>query len=355
METVLKNQNRPQGDVKPLCPVFGECGGCLYQNIPYSDELMIKENFLKNLFNKSFDLDEHIYHEIVPSPKPYHYRNRLDLKLKRTRTNEVFIGFTPMNKRGVIPVEACPIADENISDFIPELKRQAVAQLPQKYKNANLTIRTGQDGRVFWGGIGRRSCQLSEQNYFWMDIEGKRIFYSLDTFFQANGSILPRLFDMIKCFAFWNSTSTLYDLYGGVGFFSIGLADQVKKVIMIEQNIASLNVARTNIDFNKLDNIEIIDGRVEDHILGLLTTKKSEVNVAMIDPPRAGLSKQVRQLLAKAGGLKYILYLSCNPESLVHDLDEFVKEEWEIQNVIPFDFFPKTKHLETLVLLQLKH
>jgi len=354
METALKNQNLSQRNAEPLCPVFEQCGGCLYQNIEYSDELKIKEDFLKNLFNQSFDLADHIFAPIVSSPKPYYYRNRLDLKLKRTKTNDIFIGFSPMDKKGVLPVDACFIADQSISDFIPELKQQAIAQLPKKYKNANLTVRTGQDGRVLWGGIGRRSCQLSEQNYFWINIEGKRIFYSLDTFFQANCSILPRLFDVINRFTFWDSTSTFYDLYGGVGLFSIGLADNVDKVIMIEENIASLNVARTNVDFNKLDNIEIIDGRVEDHLLSLLNAMKSEVNVALIDPPRAGLSKQACQLLANAQGLKHILYLSCNPESLVHDLDEFIKNKWKIQNIIPFDFFPKTKHLETLVLLQLK-
>jgi len=355
METALKNQNLPQGNGEPLCPVFGQCGGCFYQNIEYSDELKIKEDFLKNLFNKSFDLADYIFAPIVSSPKPYYYRDRLDLKLKRTKAGDIFIGFSPMDKKGVLPVEACFIADQNISDFIPELKRQAIAQLPKEYKNANLTVRTGQDGQVRWGGIGRRSCQLSEQNYFWIDIEGKRIFYSLDTFFQANCSILPRLFDVINRFAFWDSTSTFYDFYGGVGLFSIGLANNVDKVIMIEENISSLNVARINVNFNKLDNVEIINGRVEDYLSSPLNIKKSKANVALIDPPRAGLSEQACQLLAKANGFKHILYLSCNPESLVHDLGEFIERKWKIQNIIPFDFFPKTKHLETLVLLQLEH
>jgi len=354
METALKNQNQLQGDVQPLCPVFLECGGCLYQNIAYADELKIKENFLKSLFNKSFDLADHIFQPIIPSPKPYHYRNRLDLKLKRIKTNDIFIGFTPMDKKGVIPVEACFIADENISNFIPELKRQAMAQLPQKYKNANLTVRTGQDGRVFWGGIGRRSCQLQKSDYFWIDIEGKRIFYSLDTFFQANGSILPKLFDVINSFSFWDSTSTFYDLYGGVGFFSIGFADKVNNVIMIEENISSLKVAHANVKFNKFNNIEIIDGRVEDHLSSLLSINNNAINVAMIDPPRAGLSREARQLLTEIQGLEYILYLSCNPESLVHDLNEFIQGKWEIQKIIPFDFFPKTRHIETLVLLKSK-
>ena len=355
METILNNQSPSRGYVQPLCPVFEKCGGCFYQNIDYSDELKIKENFLKNLFRKSFDLEDDIFASIVASPKPYHYRNRLDLKLKKTKTNDVFIGFSPIDRKGVVPVDACFIADENISDFIPELKRQAIARLPAKYKNANLTVRVGQDGRVLWGGIGRRSCQLSKQDYFWIEIRGRRIFYSLDTFFQANSSILPRLFDVINRFPFWNSTTTLLDLYGGVGLFSIGLADKVDKVVMIEENMTSLNIARTNIDFNNLNNIEIIDGRVENYLSDLLNVEKSESNIALIDPPRMGLNDKVRQSLAGTRKLSHILYLSCNPESLMRDLGEFVQKGWKIQNITPFDFFPKTKHLETLVLLQFKY
>jgi len=233
METVLKNCNQTQEYVQPLCPVFKECGGCFYQNIAYSDELKIKERFLKDLFRKSFDFEDDIFAPIVPSPKPYHYRNRLDLKLKKTKTNDVFIGFSPMDRKGVIPIEACFIADEKISNFIPELKRQAIARLPAKYKNANLTVRVGENGRVLWGGIGRRSCQLLEQDYFWIEVRGKRIFYSLDTFFQANNSIIPKLFDTIDRFPFWDSTTTFFDLYGGVGLFGIGLAEKVGKVVII--------------------------------------------------------------------------------------------------------------------------
>jgi len=355
METVLNNPSQSQRYVQPLCPVFEECGGCFYQNIAYSDELKIKENFLKNLFRKSFDLEDDIFASIILSPKPYHYRNRLDLKLKKTKANDVFIGFSPMDRKGVVPVDACFIADENISDFIPELKRQALARLPAKYKNANLTVRVGQDGRVLWGGIGRRSCQLSKQDYFWIDVSGRRIFYSLDTFFQANCSILPRLFDVINHFPIWNLSTTFFDLYGGVGLFGIGLADKVNKVMMIEENLASFKVARANVDFNKLDNIEMIDGRVEDYLSDLLNMEENDSNIALIDPPRMGLSDKARQTLAGTRKLSYILYLSCNPQSLLRDLGEFVQQGWVIQNITPFDFFPKTKHLETLVLLQFKH
>ena len=351
MESTLKAQSKNK--VQPLCPIFNECGGCSYQNISYEDELKTKETHLKNLLCDSLHISDDAFTNIISSPKPYHYRNRLDLKLKRAKDKNIFIGFTPPDKKGVIPIEACYIAEQNISDFIPELKRQAIERLPEKYRNANLTVRTGDDRRIHWGGIGRRSCQLQEHNYFWTEISGRKIFYSLDTFFQANLSILPKLFTEIRNLPIWNARPIFYDLYGGVGLFGIGFIDIVKRVVLIENSSQSLKIARYNVNFNKLENFQIINGKVEDHLPNMIKIKTDNSHVAMIDPPRAGLSEHARCLLARMKELHYILYLSCNPESLAKDLSEFLKQGWKVRNIIPFDFFPKTKHLETLVLLKL--
>lgn len=351
MELMLKEQSHPDGKVEPLCPVFGECGGCLYQNISYEDELKVKEQQLKDLLGQSIDISEIIYDSIIPSPRPYHYRNRLDLKLRRTKNREIFIGFSPVGKNGVVPVEACFIADRNISGFIPGLKKQAVERLTEKYRDANLVVRTGDEGKVLWGGIGRRSCQLPEKDYLWTEISGRRIFYSLDTFFQANLSILSKFFDVVRAFPCWASRPVLYDLYGGVGLFGIGLNDLVKKIVLVEENKASLRIARYNVEFNRLNHFEMIAGTVENELPGLIKSEVGERAVAMVDPPRAGLSASACQMLADLKRLDYILYLSCNPESLARDLRVFVRNGWEIQRIIPFDFFPKTRHLETLVLL----
>jgi len=156
----------------------------------------------------------------------------------------------------------------------------------------------------------------------------------------------------MKKLPIWDPQPTLYDLYGGVGLFALGLIDQVSNAVLIEENMSSLNVARTNIAYNQLDNIDIIDGRVEDHLERHLGAQKHGVHVAVIDPPRAGLSDRASRLIAEAKELRHLMYLSCNPESLTHDLECFLRNGWQVQKVIPFDFFPKTKHLETLVLLK---
>ena len=351
MKEILDEQRLPAQEVEPLCPLFGKCQGCCYQNVSYPDELKAKEQGLRSLLQVSLDIPDERFAPIVASPKPYHYRNRLDLKLKRTREKGILIGFTPVDRRGILPVEECFIADENISGFIPELKRQAIARLPAKYRIANLVVRTGDDGRVLWGGIGRRSCALAPGDYFWTEIADKKIFYSLDTFFQANLSILPKLLNAIRSFDLWDPAPVLYDLYGGVGLFGISLAEKAERVVLIEENPTSLQLAWHNCEANDISNVRTVEGKVEDKLSGLLDGDPESAKVAMVDPPRAGLSRNACAQLAAARGLGHLMYLSCNPESLARDLGIFVEQGWKVVQVIPFDFFPKTKHLETLVLL----
>ena len=181
----------PKQKITPQCPVFGQCGGCLYQDIPYEEELRIKETNLKTLLQSRLNIADELFEPITASPRDYHYRNRLDLKLVCTKEQGVLIGFSSEGRNNIIPIEACPIAQQEISAYLPKVKREAINRLTPKYKMANLVVKTGEDGRVAWGGIGRRSLQMKEEDYLWTEIAGKKIFYSLDTFFQAIRSILP--------------------------------------------------------------------------------------------------------------------------------------------------------------------
>lgn len=337
--------------VTPLCPVFEECGGCVYQNISYAEELRIKQQQLKDILLKHILVNPEIIQPIVPSPKEYHYRHRLDLRLLKTKEQKIFVGFSPKDRFGVVDVDQCPIAMEAVSGFIPQLKNEARNKLPEKYRLANLVVRCGQDGQLQWGGIGKGSLSLEEENYLWAEIEGRRIFFSLDTFFQANLSILPDLFKRIRGLDLWSGDTVFYDLYGGVGLFSLGLLGCYSRSYLIEDCKNSITLANYNIQYHRLDQVQVIEGRVEDHLDMILGNEQGEA-VAMIDPPRAGLTTAACELLSGVEKFGNLLYLSCNPEALVRDLKFFLRKGWIVQTVIPFDFFPKTKHLETFVWLK---
>ena len=333
----------------PPCPVFGECGGCQYQDISYPKELEIKEQYLRALFTERLPVPEKIFEPILASPKIYHYRNRLDLKLQRMRQGGVLVGFSPEGKNGILPVDGCPIAMKEISDFVPRLKEEAAAKLTAKHNIANLVVRTGDNGRISWGGIGRRSLKKDPGEYLWTEIKDLRIYYSLETFFQANLSILPEVIGYIHSLNLGGSDVSFWDLYGGAGLFGICLAGSVQEVFFIEEVGPSVNMARYNALYNKISNMTIVTGRVEETLPGLLKDKTGRA-AAMVDPPRAGLSASARETVADAFFEK-VLYLSCSPESLIEDLKFFAERKWKIVKICPMDFFPRTKHLETLVLL----
>lgn len=354
MIDIIDIKNKITEKCDALCSLFGECGGCLFQDISYAKELEIKRDFLIGLLKEKIDFSDECVQSVQSSPNEYHYRARLDLKLVKTKRGEIFIGFTPQTGKGILPIEGCPIAMSAISDAIVEIKKEAIAGLPEKYRRANLTVRTGEANIVQWGGIGKRSMRLTEDQYFYCTVEGRKVFYSLDTFFQANLSILPKLFQVIKSLDCWTDNTLFFDLYGGVGLFAFGMIDHVRKVILVEDCKPSVKLARFNVDYHQLDNLDIFEGQVEEHFYRLIAENADCEAVAMIDPPRSGLSESALQLMVNAKGLRTILYLSCNPEALARDLKGFMENDWEIQTIIPFDFFPKTKHLETLVVLKNK-
>jgi len=113
-----------------------------------------------------------------------------------------------------------------------------------------------------------------------------------------------------------------------------------------------LRLARHNVRFHDFVGFEVIEGKVEDELPTRLEAEKNHYNVGMIDPPRAGLDKKALKFLSQTTKFNFLLYLSCNPEALTRDLAGFIECGWRIKQVMPVDFFPKTRHVETLVLLK---
>ena len=335
---------------KPLCSYFGECGGCVYQDISYEEELLLKEKSLRESF-EAFHLTNEIFSPIVASPESYFYRSRLDLSFRRTRGGFV-MGFMGEGTRRLVNVDSCAIARSEISSFLPQLRELAAEKIPAKYKSANLVVKTGEDGQVRWGGIGRRSLRIPEADYLWTGIEGKRIFYSLDNFFQANLGILPHLMNDLRRLLRLNPETYFLDLYAGVGLFWVVFAGEAKGVWAVEENRAAGRVAEFNRQYHQYSNVILKDGRTEDSLEEILAELNGNSAAAIVDPPRKGLGPAALQKLIQAKELNPLIYLSCNKEALVRDLGEFVKAGWQIERVIPYDFFPRTKHLETVVGLK---
>jgi tRNA/tmRNA/rRNA uracil-C5-methylase (TrmA/RlmC/RlmD family) len=337
--------------VKPLCPLFGTCGGCQYQDIPYEEELVRKETILKDLLVKELSFSDEVFEAITASPESYYYRNRLDLTLRKRNNGERQMGFILPGTQRLQEVTACPIARKEINDFLAVLKEEAVRKLPEDYKVANLVVRVGDEGKVSWGGIGRRSLRMQEKDYFWTTVRNHKIFYSLDTFFQANSSILEKIVAKIESLIEWQKDTVFLDLYSGVGLFGIALADRAQEVVMIEECCDSVTLARFNVSHHEMEHVKMLGGKVETHLPEVLAEFHDRPCVALIDPPRGGLVDSAIETLGGAKSLASLFYLSCSPESLARDLRHLATVGWKVRKIMPFDFFPRTRHLETLVWL----
>lgn len=332
--------------------MFGICGGCSYQHLSYASELKVKAESLRGVLAQKIALKGIEIEPVVGSPSVYHSRSRLDLTMVR-RGGVLAAGFMPPGSKNLLEIESCAIAREEITDYIPELKRQAAERMPADYRTANLVVKTGDDGRVLWGGIGKRSLEMRPEDYFWTQLRGRKIFYSLDTFFQANLSILPLLMDKIESLIPETERDLFLDLYSGVGLFGIALADLFEKIVMIEESPASVQMAYYNRAAHDLHHVRVLEGRVEDALPAILAKVENALStVAMIDPPRKGLSESAIETLSRAKRLNHLFYLSCHPESLARDLEFLLARGWRVERIVPFDFFPRTSHLETLALLR---
>jgi len=313
--------------------------------------LKIKEAALRELFEKAGVRDA-VIDPIIASPEPYHYRNRLDLALLRMKTTgETTLGFMAENRFHVIGADSCAIARKEISDLIPSLKEPALAKMPKKGRLANVIVKTGDDRRVIWGGVGKRSLEMEEKDYLWTEVRGARVHYALDTFFQANLSILPRVIDALDAMIRWTERTAFLDLYGGVGLFAFAFAKKCAKAVIVESFQPSTSVARYNKKWNRADNVEIVDATVEDGLEPALFLTEGCERTLFVDPPRRGLSPSALEAIA-ASAERDVFYLSCNPESLARDLALFAERGLRLERAVPLDFFPKTKHLETLAHLR---
>ncbi len=333
-----------------ICPLFGRCGGCQYQNVSYEEELRLKDKLLRETLSKEIDIENTEFDAVAESPEIFQYRNRLDLTLRKRNNGERQMGFMIPSSQRLLEVEECLIAREEINKFLPQLRKEANARLPENYKVANLVVRVGDGGRVAWGGIGRHSLRMKEEDYFWTIVNGKKIFYALNTFFQANLFILNKIVARLDSLVEWKKDTIFFDLYSGVGLFGMALSDKAREIVMIEEGGDSVELARYNIAYHKLEErITALVGKVEIHLPQVLENKKGKPCVALIDPPRGGLAVSTIETLGGADALESLFYLSCSPESLARDMKHLERVGWKAKKIMPFDFFPRTRHLETLV------
>lgn len=300
--------------IKPLCPYYQLCGGCHLSHMDIKEQLIYKENKVKEIMNKYAKLDTKVIEPIIGTSQ-YYYRNKANLKIKGNK-----IGYYKEGTNELVPINECLLLDKRINALLPTIKAKDT-----------VTIRVGEEVMID-----------SSRPYITMHVGNYRYQVSPSAFFQVNNEGCLKLYNKIKEYAALTGHEQVLDLYCGVGSIDLFLAKEAKEVHGIEINESAINDAKANAKLNHITNISFEVGDITKIEIDY------QADVIVIDPPRSGLTKEVINWLQNCKATK-IIYVACDPLTLARDLKALTN--YEVKALTPLDMFPNTYHVENIALL----
>jgi len=306
--------------VAPACRYFGACGGCQYQHLAYEAQLRVKHRQITDIFQRIGGLENSRIAPVIPCPQPYAYRNRVMIRSQWNKPEQrLNIGFVRADCGLVEDIEECRIAEPAINEQI----RRVRAHPPPK------------------GGI-KVVLRIAP--------EGWEV--PPDSFFQNNFHLLPRLVETVRGLVPREGARHLIDLYCGVGFFGIELAEVVESFIGVEYDRLAIQAARRNAEARQRRNGEFLAAQVEAALPDLWRRFAPERTTVVLDPPRKGCQSSLLKMLRDARPAQ-VIYVSCQPATMARDLNILCGEGvFELAQVIPLDMFPQTQHVECVADLR---
>ncbi len=401
--------------VNPVCPIFSKCGGCQLQHINYQTQLELKQNNIKTCFKKIAKLEVPV-DEAVVGDNQFYYRNKLQLPVAHT-LNGAIIGFYAENSHRVIEINQCAINGKWANGVIKAFKQYFiecdiygydelkhvgdVREVTVKEINGNLiiTVVTLNDNlknkkrlieilsenvngefslfqnvnskktNVIYGD--KFNLLKGEKEYF-SEMLGVKYKIGVQSFMQVNPIVCKKLYSAVKENLNLTENTTVIDAYSGAGLMTALLAKSAKKAIGIEIIKEAVDIANELAADNGLkDKIINYCGKCEDLLPAVIKREKEENHqvVVVLDPPRKGVDVKVIKAILDSE-IDRIIYVSCLPSSLARDVGLIVGSlkiqngeivdnpnftpKYDIEFIKPFDMFPQTKHVETLVCLTKK-
>lgn len=371
IEFLVKSPHR----VSPPCPVFGRCGGCQIMHLAYPQQLETKKQRVVDALERigKFKVD---VLPCVASPTPFSYRNKIQLPYQNGH-----LGLYAFNTHDLIEIDKCyihcPLGEKAFEAVKKALKRfptpnlrhvliktavhteqvlvvlvtsrgTDVAKLAEAIQSSMPEIKgivqnfNDEEGNVV---LGRRYETVLGEGSIVDAICGLTFKVSPASFFQVNPGQAENLYRKAVEVCNFTGEEVVLDGYCGVGTLSLLMAQKANKVIGVEAVPEAIADADENSRLNGVTNVQFTCALAEEFI-GTL----SKIDVAVINPPRKGCEASFLQKLAHLKP-KRIVYISCDPATLARDLQLLLG--YRIETVQPFDMFPQTVHVETLVSLSL--
>jgi 23S rRNA (uracil1939-C5)-methyltransferase/tRNA (uracil-5-)-methyltransferase len=329
----------PSADrVEPLCPLFGECGGCQYQHLDYQKQLDWKTRqvgeLMKHMAGVVFPVNP-----CLSTEQTWHYRSKITPHFDTPRGGVIAeIGFLANGRRSqIVDVAECRIAMDEINAALPETRAAARAK-GHTLKRGSTILMRATAGRVesdFRATATERVGDLTFQ-------------FLAGDFFQNNPFILPLFTGYVAKQAAAEGMRFLVDAYCGSGLFALTLAKHFEKVAGVEVSETSCEWARKNAASNHIANVTFLTASAED-IFAEINFPGTETAV-VIDPPRKGCTPEFIDQLVKFSPAR-VVYVSCDPATQVRDLKLLGAGGYQLADVQPFDLFPHTRHLECVMTL----
>lgn len=313
----------------PECPYFGKCGGCDWQYIDSNYQTQVKKDIFVESLNRIGKIKNIPAIQVFDSPEK-NYRIRAQLK-NDTHGNW---GFYQKKSKVIVKIESCPLLSEPVNKLLKTLNIDS-----KKNEIESVNIIAGDCSIAsdpLLAGLTLNCVDLSVGEY-------KFSVYG-SNFFQSNRFLIEKMGQWALPMV---SGDYCVDLYGGSGFFSIMLGKQFRKGTMIESVNLQVKIAQRNFEKNDNSHFNAICTEAE----RFESVIKEKPDLLIVDPPRIGLTKQVRMSVVTIAPSK-ILYVSCNPSTQARDVGAFVNRGYSISHAALFDCYPNTYHIETALLLE---
>ncbi len=380
---------------EPVCEMRRSCGGCQTWNLTYKEELSMKMASLIKLLGRFGHVEE-----ILAMDDPYHYRNKLQALFQYNGKNQFRYGIYQSSTRHIVKCDNCLIENKEAAKIVRTVaqlltkmripawdmghKKGVFRHVMVRYAVAEdsymVVLVTGSDtfaaGKEMAEEIARKHpkvksvvwCKNKTETPLFIGNDGEVLWgsatitdkladclfrISARSFYQVNTVQTEKLYETALDFAAIQPDDRVVDAYCGIGTIGIAAAKRFgcREVIAFDNNETAIRDARVNARINGLENVTFTCADA-DKMAAELALSGEGVDVMFVDPPRAGCGQEMVDAIGDMAPKK-LVYVSCNPETLVKDLEKLRKQcGYRVRKMQPVDMFPRTKHCETVVLLK---
>ena len=381
---------------EPDCDVFGKCGGCTFRHIDYPAELEFKQKRVVDTMTRIGGVDSGLVDKIIGAESCDFYRNKAQLPVTADKNGKICVGFFAPRSHRVVPLDECHLQSKafapaikvflewansiNIKPYDEQTHTGTLRHLYLRYAektdelmvcviaNANelrhekqlvqlladnipnlktVVLNTNTDKTNVI--VGKKCRTLYGDGYITDELCGLKFRISPLSFYQVNRTQAERLYGIAAEYADLKPNETLIDMYCGTGTIGLTMAHNAKKLIGVEIIPQAIEDAKKNAEFNSIENAEFICADASS-AAEVLAKRNIKPDCIVLDPPRKGCDSKLISTISSMSPSR-VVYVSCDPATLARDIKIFSGYGYNAEKITPVDLFPRTVHVETVVLM----